>query len=263
MIESFESSNTYTIAGGRAISGTRTAAAAHDGSFGFDDTNGNDWIYRTDAPAQIKVGDQLSAWLNFANAADGRAYLGFGASASGTFALVAAPNTGQLILQGVPGFTNFVNLAAVNQTFAANHWYRLEVDLGTNGTVVGKLFDSDGTTLITQVVATGLGSTAGGYALRATGNDKYWDTITDTAGVNGPLTPAGHPQILIGGTTSGPSQGSAPTIGGTTSGGSKIPTFAAIDSFFLQVASRLAQESKFEVPLVHSVAQADEWKLPF
>ena len=77
VIESFESSNTYTIAGGRAISGTRTAAAAHDGSFGFDDANGNDWIYRTDAPAQIKVGDQLSAWLKFANAADGRAYLGF------------------------------------------------------------------------------------------------------------------------------------------------------------------------------------------
>jgi hypothetical protein len=190
LIDGFETANNnWTVAGGTAITGSRSAAAAHDGSFGFDDTNGNDWMYRTDAAAQAKPGDQLSVWLQFTGAANGRAYFGFTASSSGDIALVAAPNTGQLLLQYVVGFSSYTNLASVSQSYLANHWYRLEVDLGTNGTAVGKIFDSNGTTVLNQVVATNLGSLAGGVALRATGNDKYWDTITDTPGVGGPLTP--------------------------------------------------------------------------
>ena len=126
--------------------------------------NGNDWIYRTDAGAQLHAGDTVSVWLQFAGAADGRAYFGFGASSSGTLSLVAAPNTGQLILQSNPGFGNFNNLAAVNTTYLANHWYRLEVDWSKTGAILGKLFDSNGTTLLTQVSASTTAITSGGIA---------------------------------------------------------------------------------------------------
>jgi hypothetical protein len=126
----------------------------------------------------------VSVWLKFAGSADGRAYFGFGATATGTLALVAAPNTGQLILQLVSGYNTYTNLAAVNQIFQANHWYRLEVDWGKNGKVVGKLFDSNGTSLLKQVTAATTAITSGGFSFRAIGHDKYWDTVTATYGVN-------------------------------------------------------------------------------
>ena len=133
--------------------------------------------------AQVARGDTISVWLQFAGSADGRAYFGFGASAGGTLSIVAAPNTGQLILQNNVGW-NFTQLAAVNQSYLPNHWYRLEVDWGTSGTIVGKLFDSNGTTLLNSVTAATNAITSGGIAFRAIGSDKYWDTVTAQYGVN-------------------------------------------------------------------------------
>jgi len=129
-------------------------------------------------------------WLKFAGSANGRAYFGFGASATGTLSLVAAPNTGQLILQQNVGY-GFTDLAAVSMSYQANHWYRLEVAWGKSGTIVGKLFDSNGTTLLQSVTAATTAITSGGIAFRATGNDKYFDTVTDTAGVNNFVVQAG------------------------------------------------------------------------
>ncbi len=189
LIESFETSEMYNVVGG-PLTGSLSTVAAHDGNFGLDLANGNDWIYRDDSAAQVKAGDTLSVWLQFSGSADGRAYFGFGSTASGTLSLVAAPNTGQLILQDNAGYSNYVNLAAVNQTFAANHWYRLEVDWSTTGTIVGKLFDSNGTTLLQSVTASTTAITSGGIAFRATGSDKYFDTVTDTPGVNTNAVPA-------------------------------------------------------------------------
>src|SRR5205823_3430600 len=60
-----------------------------------------------------------------------------------------------------------------------------EVDWGASGTIVGKLFDSNGTTLLRSVTASTTAITSGGIAFRATGNyDKYFDTVTATYGVN-------------------------------------------------------------------------------
>jgi hypothetical protein len=145
--------------------------------------NGSDWIYRSDAAAQVQAGDTLSVWLQFSGRANGRAYFGFGASANGTLSLVAAPNTGQLIIQENLNY-GFTDLAAVSQSYRANHWYRLEVDWGTSGKIVGKLYDSDGTTLLRTVTASTTDILSGGIAFRATGYDKYFDTVTDTPGVN-------------------------------------------------------------------------------
>jgi hypothetical protein len=183
LIEGFETSDTWNIVGGRRATAFLSTAAAHDGNWGLDDYNGNDWIYRNDAAAHVKAGDTLSVWLQFSGSADGRAYFGFGASASGTLSLVAAPNTGQLMLQSNAGY-GFTNLAAVSQTYQANHWYRLEVAWGTSGKIIGRLYDSNGTTLLNTLTATTTSIKSGGIAFRATGSDKFWDTVTDTSGVN-------------------------------------------------------------------------------
>ena len=80
---------------------------------------------------------------------------------------MAAPNTGQLIIQQNLGY-GFQDLAAVNQSFKANHWYRLEVDWGVSGKIIGKLFDSNGTTLLSTVTASSTAITSGGIAFRST-----------------------------------------------------------------------------------------------
>jgi hypothetical protein len=199
------------------VSAYRARYAAHDGSYGLDMYSGNDWIYRNDAGAQVKAGDTISVWLAFSGSANGRAYFGFGASAGGTLALVAAPNTGQLILQQDINY-NFADLAAVSQSYRANHWYRLEVDWGTSGTIVGKLFDSNGTTLLRSVTASTTAITSGGIGFRVIGNDKFFDTVTDTPGVNNFVVPVpvsgltGH-----GGQRGGASVGPHATVGGGTS----------------------------------------------
>ncbi|HKB40644.1 MAG TPA: hypothetical protein VKD72_29735, partial [Gemmataceae bacterium] len=189
-IEDFESGNLsrYTVVGATTPTAAVSTVAAHDGTFGLKDTNGNDWIFRNDAAAQVKEGDSISVWVQLNSFTDGRAYFGFGASASGTLSVVLAPNTGQFLIQNNSGF-GFSNIGAANQPaggYQANHWYRLEVDWSTSGSITGKLFDSDGKTLLDTVTATtpSGGPTSGGIAFRAFGHNKYWDTVTDTPGVN-------------------------------------------------------------------------------
>jgi hypothetical protein len=189
VIEGFENANEtwYVAASGY---GYQTAdlnpAAAHDGTYGLDIT-GPDWIYRTDAGAQVKAGDTVSVWLQFAGSADGRAYFGFGSSSAGTLSVVAAPNTGQLIVQSNVGW-GYTNLAAVSQTYQPNQWYRLEVDWGTSGTIIAKLFASNGTTQLNTVTTHTTAIMSGGIAFRGIGSDKYFDTVTDTRGVNNFVT---------------------------------------------------------------------------
>ena len=129
IIEDFNGSSSWYVAGGYSPTAYLATAAAHDGTYGLDDYNGNDWIYRSDAAAQVHAGDTVSVWLRFAGSANGRAYFGFGASSSGTLSLVAAPNTHQLLLQSNAGY-GYADLAGVSQNYSANHWYRLEVDWG-------------------------------------------------------------------------------------------------------------------------------------
>lgn len=175
----FESAATWNIVGARNPTAKRDLSAAHDGANGLIDSNGNDWIYRTDSATSVKAGETISTWLRFAGSADGRAYFGFGAGAYGTYSLVAAPNTGELQIQLNAFYGNRV-LTTVPQDFQADHWYRLEVVWGTDGKIVGNLYDSDGATLIQSVSAVNRWITAGGIAFRATGSDKHWDTVTDT-----------------------------------------------------------------------------------
>src|SRR5207247_7845083 len=142
--EDFESGNLsrYTAVG-RAPTAIVAPYAAHDGNYGLNDYNGNDWIYRNDAAAQVKEGDSIFVWIQLNSAADGRAYFGFGASASGTLSMVLASNTGQLLLQNNSGY-GFTYIGSVNQSYQPNHWYRMEVVWGTTGSISGRLYDSNG-----------------------------------------------------------------------------------------------------------------------
>jgi hypothetical protein len=226
VIENFESTETWNVVG--SVRAARSTQAVHDGTYGLDVANASGWIYRTASADQLKAGDTASVWLKFAGSADGRAYFGFGAGSGGTLSLVAAPNTGQLILQENLSY-GFTDLAAVSRTYAANHWYRLEVDWGTSGKIVGKLYDSNGTTLLASVTATTTDITSGGIAFRAIGHDKYFDTVTATHGVNNFSSYAAAAALL-----GGPAAVSPPTAGGLagTAGAAAPPAPVAADHFF-------------------------------
>jgi subtilase family serine protease len=187
IIEDFEHGLGQYFATNPFTSGTTATYAAHDGNSGlvlfpasFFFSPG--WIYRSDAAAQVQQGETLSAWVQIVGSLNNRVYFGFGASASGTLSLVAAPNTGQLILQANPGY-GFANLAAVSQSYQLNHWYRFEVAWGTGGAITGRLFDSNGTTLLNTVQATYNNVTSGGIAFRAA-YEGYFDTVTMTHSIS-------------------------------------------------------------------------------
>jgi subtilase family serine protease len=186
VIESFDASSTYYTAGGMRATANLSTGAKHDGTYGLLDYNGSDWIYRKDSAVQVKQGDTISVWLKFSVTADGRAYFGFGAGSSGTLSLVAAANSNQLIIQNNSGY-GYTDLGAVTQKWQANRWYKLEVNWGTNGVIVGKLYDSNGTTLLNTVTASSTAFTSGGIAFRATGGNKCWDTVQLTPKANGAI----------------------------------------------------------------------------
>jgi hypothetical protein len=164
----------------KTASAAVSQAAAHDGNFGLDDSNGNDWIYRDDPAAQVSQGEVISVWVSFFGGF-GRAYFGFGASNRGTLSAVLANDSGQLIIQSNGAF-GFNDLAAVNQNFLFNHFYRLEVTWAAGGGITARLFDTDGVSLLNTVKANDNGITKGGIAFRTVNMETYWDTVTAVTG---------------------------------------------------------------------------------
>ncbi len=212
LIEGFETSSTYNVVGSSSETAYLSSTAAHDGSYGLVDTSGNDWMYRNDSAAQVKQGESISVWVQFTSTSSARAYFGFGASASGTLSIVAAPNTGQLILQSNSGY-GYTNLAVANQTYTAGTWYRLQVNWGTGGAITGQLYASNGTTLLSSVTTTDNAITSGGIAFRAIGaGNAYFDTVTES-----PLSGSSAKTSAIA--TSGTSTSPVSTSGVFTSGG--------------------------------------------
>jgi hypothetical protein len=184
VIESFDDGDISDYSVGQPGFGafpSASGAAAHDGAFGLAATDGW-WIYRDDPGVHVQQGDTVSAWIRFANSADSRAYFGFGASSTGTLSFVLAPNTGQIIFQQNAGYF-FADIGSSPQAFEADRWYRAEVLWGSGGLLTGRLFDSDGTTLLNTVNASSSLSSEGGIAFRGFGGVKDFDTITrDSAG---------------------------------------------------------------------------------
>ena len=144
---------------------------AHEGSRGIINP---DWHYRTDI-SMGNPGDMLSAWARPTISDDGRFYLGFGASGSGCFSLILAPNTNELIIQNNSGYS-YTDVATVSQTYAANTWYRIEVEFITTTSVTCRLYASDGTTILNTVSYSGVTGCPGGIAIRGF-NDVHIDQI--------------------------------------------------------------------------------------
>ncbi len=185
VLEAFDpwSLNQYYYLGSRFPSVQTTPSAAHDGSFGLMDYSGTDWVFRNDSATQVKQGDTISVWVKFVGAATGTAAFGFGASGSGTLSIVASASTNQLLLVNNSGY-GATTIAASTETWQANHWYRLEVSWGTTGSIVGRVYDSNGTTQLQSVSGTSTAIKSGGIAFRTFGGTAAWDTVQVASGVN-------------------------------------------------------------------------------
>jgi subtilase family serine protease len=55
VIEGFETSDTWNVTGFGDVNAYLASYAAHDGFYGLDMYNGSDWIYRSDAAAQVQA----------------------------------------------------------------------------------------------------------------------------------------------------------------------------------------------------------------
>lgn len=177
-IETFEGGSgelsSYTFTG--ANNASVTTAARHDGTYGLQLGSTTEWMYRNDGIVHVQQGDTISVFVQAAGDPTGRAYFGFGSSATGTLSIVLAGNSGQLLLQNNAGY-GYTDLASAPQAWLANHWYRLEISWQVGGTIVGRLFDSDGTSLLNTVTATDNTITSGGLSFRGFGPTYDFDTV--------------------------------------------------------------------------------------
>jgi len=160
-IEDFDTEATWpwppwvTVYGGGFV----TSDCAHDGPQGIKDP---DWHYRTDVTVGFPK-EKLWMWVK---PGFGRCYMGFGATSSGAWSLVAAPNSGELIIQRNFNYS-FQDLASVSQSWSSGTWYKLEVTFEDTNLVTGRLYGPDGTTLLNTVSAILSGFQPSGVAIRS------------------------------------------------------------------------------------------------
>ncbi len=215
LIEGFEVPVSYHVVF-PPVTGQSSTLAAHDGTYGLVMHNGNDFIYRDDPAALVQEGETISVWVQMHTTADGRAYFLFGANSNAdgsplaSYSLVLDAGARRMYFQE-NNFTYPLNStigSPAAQSFKANHWYRLEVAWGTDGSMTGRLYDSNGTTLLNTVHASATLFSIGGIGFRGTGHDKYFDTVTVVAGTTAHLArglaiyhqpPAGSTAVVGGG----------------------------------------------------------------
>ena len=190
VIEDFETGGygaAWTGTAGNASS--FSAGAAHDGSFGATGAPAiSEWQYRTDAAASIALGSVLSACVRNDN--NGRFYLCFAADITGANSFVLSANTGQLLFQNNEGY-GFNRVASTSFSFITGKWYFATVSFGSS--VIGSGYDSDGTTLLGQLTASGLSrGTSGGVAVRS------FETSFDTIGIGAVPEPASWAMMIAG-----------------------------------------------------------------
>ncbi len=185
-IEDFEHQDMglYVEVGKELSNASITTAAAHDDdqeppAYGLADRSNfgfGGWIYRDDAQVQVEQGDVISVWIKSEDTLTGRGYFGFGATPAGTLSVQMAPNTDELLL-GFHRNYKYKTIGAVAQTWLADHWYRMEVTWDIGGDITGRLYDSDGTTLLNTVFGNNNVITSGGIAFRSFESTKDFDTV--------------------------------------------------------------------------------------
>lgn len=171
VIEDFEETSPFPW-GAWVGSGSVDASDSYSGLQMFD--TGGAWAYRDDVVYGV-TGDTVSCWTKIGT---GRTYWGFGASAGGCWSFVAAPNTGDIRFQQNPSY-GYVELSSTPFSFTTGSWYKMEVIFLGPESVIGNLYDSDGTTLLVSVSETLTGFTPGGFAFRTFGG-MYVDYLGAT-----------------------------------------------------------------------------------
>ncbi len=187
-IEDFDSQQNYKVVftGGSFVRSAAASQTGVGGDLGLINHPGGSWIYRNDAGAQVGRGDTITAWVQFHNAVDGRAYFAFGASSLATYSLVLVPGAGsnQLLLQHNSfqfQLSSTIGSHTASGALLANRWYRLEVAWGPSGLITGRVFDGSSSTPLNTVSAqdSTIIGISGGIGFHATGtNDKYWDSVS-------------------------------------------------------------------------------------
>lgn len=204
-LEGFESGNldAYTAYTANTGVGQSTAsvgtAYAHDGSYGLG-LNGGNWYLRSNPGVTLSQGSTFSTWIKFSDLAS-RAYLGFGSSATGTYAAVLGPNTNSMLLQHDAPLTNstFTDLSTVDQTFTTNTWYNLQVSWAVGGLITENLYGSDGVTLLNTTSATDNSITTGSIAFRAFGDSvTAIDSVVVASAPTSTVPDGGTTLVLLG-----------------------------------------------------------------
>jgi hypothetical protein len=147
--------------------GSISSSMVYEGSYSLQDPG---FHYNTEET--LTVGDTVSAWTY---PGTGRTYLGFNASSGGTASFVLAPNTGDIRFQENTSW-GFTQLNIQSYSVPTGQWLRMEVELTSSTTVVGRIYDSSGTELnsLSQTISSGV---AGGYVSIRSFNSTYIDYI--------------------------------------------------------------------------------------
>ncbi|MCH8903670.1 MAG: PKD domain-containing protein [Bacteroidetes bacterium] len=151
--------------------GTKLAAAAHMGTYGVEDP---EWHYRTDITLGNAKDERLEVWFKFTSN-NSRAYLGFEADSGGCWSFVAAANTNEFIIQNNVGYS-FLDVNNSPQNYNLNQWYKIGITWIDTNIVEGKLYDSDGTSVLATLYLGNLSALTGGIAIRSV-NGCYMDDL--------------------------------------------------------------------------------------
>jgi outer membrane protein OmpA-like peptidoglycan-associated protein len=154
VLETFENKNPWPWAPWirvSSFSSAQTANSAHTGKFGL--SMSSDVLYRTDTIVG-KPGQVISWWIRF----EGPSWMfcGFGSRSSqdlnsrNFYYLCVDPSTQTLHFSSTPDYT-YPPLKMVPQTYKMNIWYRVEVVYNTATNVTGKLYSTNGKTLLNSI----------------------------------------------------------------------------------------------------------------
>lgn len=169
LLEDFEHGNIglYTLYTGATSNATLDAGAAHDGALGAGfGTGASPWHVRSDVPTA--PGNVYSAFVRLrgSQSNNGRSYLGVGATPTGTFSAVFAPNTGTIILQDNSNYF-FADILSTPFAVVPDTWYQLRLTWAANGDMTVDLLDEAGAVVLASTGTASTGYTVpGGLAVR-------------------------------------------------------------------------------------------------
>ncbi|MFG0282847.1 MAG: PEP-CTERM sorting domain-containing protein [Phycisphaerales bacterium JB039] len=142
----------YAVISGSATPINLVADAARTGALGAQ-FQASGWWKNTNAGATISDGQSYEYYFRSAGA--GRAYIGFTSDDAATeaYTVVAAPNTGNVIIQRNNGF-GFADLASTPITWSTTDFYRVAASY-SGGIISVEVFDAGGASLGSAMADTG------------------------------------------------------------------------------------------------------------